>query len=440
MTTNNPGRSTRNTRQTASQYNEMVDDQGTFLADDAESQRNLSRQSSEDREDTPGGGDGPTGGNYDPERSPLPPSRGDTPRIDPENPRPADKEPDIKDLLAALVRSTANFQDFMSSQRSIEPRVKFEEPRVKEPDVFKGRRSEVNNFITQCMLVFSLQPTRFKDESTKIRYELSLFREAPLAAVQPYLMKDISEQPLWLTSLERLHEYIRTNYGDPDERGTAERKLQTLRQTGSASAYFAEFQQYSAVLGWDDEPLVALAIRGLSEYIKDLLAQRGTRITSMPELIEVVVNLDNRREERQREKKHQQQGTYDTRDDRSYQPRKDNRGPQQQQARAPRQEDHGSQRNRNDGFQSRGGSAQPPRRSETQPSRGIRQFRKLSEEDKAGRRARGECLYCGKQGHILVDCPSRLEQGFAGNGRSNNTGGQQRQSSPDQSKVSAPAK
>ena len=339
---------------------------------------------------------------------------------------------DLKAMLAALVQSTSTLQQFMMAQRSTETRPKIESPRVKEPDVFKGRRSEVNAFITQCLLIFSLQPNRFPDDDTKIRYELSLFREAPLAAVQPHLLKPSNEWPDWLRSLTRLHAYIRANYGDPDERGTAERKLQTLHQTGSATAYFAEFQQYSAVLGWPDEPLVALATRGLSEYIKDLLSQRGSRITTMPELIEVVVNLDNRREERQREKKFQNA---------VHQPTTDNRPTHRNEQRRDVRHDNRDNRNR---VSSEARPRFEPQSQERQPVVNQTQrevptfFRKLSEEEKARRKSRGECLRCGKTGHIAMDCPTRNAQGYAPGLQ--NKQDQSRQSYADQSKVSAPSK
>jgi hypothetical protein len=351
-------------------------------------------------------------------------------------------EPDIKTMLAVLMSSTSALQQYIMKQgtEKVETRAKLESPRVKEPDVFRGRRSEVNSFITQCLLVFSLQPNRFPTEDVKIRYELSLFRDAPLNAVQPHLLKERSELPAWLTSLDRLHEYIRTNYGDPDERGTAERKLQTLHQTGSASAYFAEFQQYSAILGWEDEPLVALATRGLSEYIKDLLAQRGKRITKMSELIEVVVTLDNRREERQREKKFQQQ-THSTLDRSSSQISSRNDRKDTRREPASSNSNRSGESFTRSTFETRaslptnqgraGGGVRPPQGM-------TPTFRRLSEEEKAGRRARGECLRCGKTGHIANDCQTRNQQGYAPGLPT--SAGQQRPLSQDQSKVSAPSK
>jgi len=97
---------------------------------------------------------------------------------------------------------------------------------------------------------------------------ISLLRGTPLLAVRPLLSQIPS--PIILEDFTLFVDYLRTNYGDPDEKGTARRKLKALRQVGPASSYFAEFQQYIAILGWkDQDPIVDRAIHGLKPYLKD---------------------------------------------------------------------------------------------------------------------------------------------------------------------------
>lgn len=123
-------------------------------------------------------------------------------------------------------------------------------------------------------------------------------------AVRPLLSMD--PQPYFLEDLREFIQYLHPNYGDPDERGTARRKLKALRQTASALAYFAEFQQYIALLGWkDQDPIIDRAIDGLKSYLKDEMARAGHCPNTLSDLIRFIVPLDNRLYEREQEKKYE---------------------------------------------------------------------------------------------------------------------------------------
>ena len=49
-----------------------------------------------------------------------------------------------------------------------------QEPKVKDPETFHGQRDSLNAFITECKLVFELQPSQFGDDQTKVSYMISL--------------------------------------------------------------------------------------------------------------------------------------------------------------------------------------------------------------------------------------------------------------------------
>ncbi len=159
-------------------------------------------------------------------------------------------------------------------------------------------------FITECELVFELQPSRFQDERTRASYMISLLRDTPLLAIRP-IMSALPRAEM-LDDHKKLIEYLRINYGDPDEKGTARRKLKGVRQNGSASAYFAELQQYIAILGWkEQEQIVDRAIDGLKPHLKDEIARSGLLPQTLAELIDFVIPLDNRLYERDIERKHE---------------------------------------------------------------------------------------------------------------------------------------
>ena len=84
---------------------------------------------------------------------------------------------------------------------------------------------------------------------------VSFLQGTPMVAIRPYIMSD--PHPNFLKDFDLFVAYLRTNYGDPDELGTARRKLKALHQTSSAASYFAKFQQYLAILGWkDQDPII----------------------------------------------------------------------------------------------------------------------------------------------------------------------------------------
>jgi hypothetical protein len=62
-----------------------------------------------------------------------------------------------------------------------------QEPKVKEAETFHGLKNTLNAFLTECELVFELQPTRFREDRIKISYMVSLLRDTPLLAIKHLL-------------------------------------------------------------------------------------------------------------------------------------------------------------------------------------------------------------------------------------------------------------
>jgi hypothetical protein len=267
------------------------------------------------------------------------------------------------------------------------------EPKVKDPETFNGQRDLLNAFITECTLIFELQPSRFPNDRTMIGYMVALLRGTALMAVRPHLVAEI--RPVFLQSYVSFIDYLKTNFGDPDEKGTARRRIKGLRQTTSASAYFSEFQQYIAILGWmDQDPIIDKAIEGLKSTLKDELARHGKRPDTLTELIEFIIPLDNRLFEREQEK-HREQGD------------KSGNGRRGQ----------GSGNNTTTTPNSTSAQMFSTKLDETRPQQGTtvsqtttpstyrRTPGRLTDEVKQGRMDRGECLWCGIGGHLARECP-----------------------------------
>ncbi|KAJ5495610.1 hypothetical protein N7539_000726 [Penicillium diatomitis] len=100
---------------------------------------------------------------------------------------------------------------------------------------------------------------------------------------------------------------LEQTFGDIDAARTAERRLNRLRQTGSASVYAAEFQQIISHLDFDDDTYIWLFERGLKEDVKDELI-RVDRPDELHKIIELAVKFDNRLYKRKLQRRELRQG------------------------------------------------------------------------------------------------------------------------------------
>ena len=302
----------------------------------------------------------------------------------------ADPPMDTASFQRAMLQLMTVFSQSVNNQVNRQPSPSLgvphaKEPNVKEPECFSGDTYSLNGFLTQCDLVFALQSSRFANDSVKVKYIISFLRGTPLLAIRPLLLMDPS--PIMLNNLQLFTNHLRTTYGDPDEVAVATRKLQDLKQTGPASAYFAEFQQYIAIAGWGSGPVVVhMAIQGLKSHLQDELARIAIRPQTIGELIQFIVPLDNRLFEREQSKR------------------------AQTKIAVPRS---------TTSYASYANVAQFTTAAAVQPNvvgvsrpiptsavRSTIIRSPLTAEEKQKRRDNNLCLYCGDAGHLAMSCPA----------------------------------
>ena len=203
-------------------------------------------------------------------------------------------------MMSLLTKSIA-WQHTRQKNTSLSTCKYDKEPKIKDPETFNGNCESLNSFFTKCELVFELQPSQFGDDHTRVKYMVSLLHGTPLLVIHLHVIA--WPRPDFLEDFDLFIAYLRTNIGDPDEMGTARHKIKALQKTSLASAYFAEFQQYLAILGWkDQDPIFDRAIDSLKSNLKDEVACIGDQPTSLARLIAFVVPLDNRLHERDQER------------------------------------------------------------------------------------------------------------------------------------------
>jgi hypothetical protein len=269
------------------------------------------------------------------------------------------------------------------------------EPKASDPDTFNGKQAnKLCQFVTQCYLVFRLNPSRFPTEEVKVGYMASFLRDAAADAIRPLLLGGYA---LETSSVEAFVRYLEDNFGDPDEKGTARRKLKALKQTGNASEYFSKFRELMATVGWTDPyAIVDKAIDGLSSEMKDEIARSGLEFHNLSELTRFIVPLDNRMRRRDQEKKEEEKKSGKT----GGEPAKSNNPSASSSSTIPKPSY--PPRTNNTGT----ATPSPPNLNPTpQPSTSSFVPRVVTEEEKARRRREGLCSYCGGSDHLVGVCP-----------------------------------
>jgi hypothetical protein len=317
-----------------------------------------------------------------------------------------------QELLALKARDNQRSSESPSLSSS-------KEPKANDPASFDGKNPEkLEQFITQCELVFKLQPSCYSSESVRVNYMISYLSGFALDAVRPFI--DVSPTPVKISTKEDFVRYLRSNFGDPDIKGSTIRKLRSLVQKGSAAEYFSRFREYIAVLGWREEiQIVDRAIQGLKPEIKDEIARHPDNFDTLDELVRFVTRLDNRLRAREIEKKTEEKKSEEKKDN-----AKSNFNPKAQTSssfasvtQVQGQKACGVVPSQTTTYKSSSftpsanTSAKPP-----QPELSLPIYPGYplpppqdasSEVKREYRMTHGFCLFCGEKGHSIGDCKAR---------------------------------
>lgn len=249
---------------------------------------------------------------------------------------------------------------------------------IADPEPFHGEVERCRGFIFQCSKVFRQRPLSFASDVTRINYVLSLLRGKALT---------------WAEALSSAVDYDSLSFGDfsehlsdvfdhPDYSGSAANCLLNVQQgTRTVADYSIEFRTLAAEARWDEAALKAVFVKGLRDQLKDELAARDEP-ADLQSLITLVSRLDSRLRERHAERTQRSSFTL---------PSQSNYSPKF----AP--------------SESRpAGVTLPPRVPTVAKEEAMQLGRAgLSREERLRRIKSGDCLYCGRLGHILAGCPVR---------------------------------
>ena len=285
--------------------------------------------------------------------------------------------------------------------------------KAKAPKPFSGEdRSALEAFLSQCRLVFLVNPESFPSEQQKVLYSGSYLEGIAYAWFEPLLRRydpdSDAPPPDELSSFKSFSAALAKMFGDPDLVKTKTRDLRTLRQTTSVTVYASEFQRLRAFISWNDQAFYDQFYDGLRENVKDGLANAEIRATTLEELIQKAQKIDNRIAERISEKK-SAHGTASLPPSRkplasSDQPRPVAAvpAPWRPAPTAPRTQPPTPSRLQVPAFTADGTT---PMELDAGRRGGFRP--KLTPEQLEYRRVNNLCAYCGGAGHYSRECPEK---------------------------------
>jgi hypothetical protein len=180
--------------------------------------------------------------------------------------------------------------------------------KINPPEVFTGDRNKFNTFLTQARLYIFLNAGEFDTDQKKILFMVSYLRGNAYEWIEPRLQSyfeegDESDYKKMFTRMGTFQSELRLVYGAVDQARTAEREMVHLRQRTSAGVYAADFQRVAAKLSWGDDALAARYYQGLKEDVKDEITRKEKRPSSLANMIEEAIKIDNRLFERKLERK-----------------------------------------------------------------------------------------------------------------------------------------
>ena len=268
----------------------------------------------------------------------------------------------IRDLTAQIQPLQLSQLSAAAPSTSSSPPV--HEPKLPPPEKYSGEPGTCRSFLSQCSLVFELQPTTFPSERAKVAYVITqLSGRARERGTALWEARSPSCGNFEVLAAEMRRIFDRSKHGHE-----AARELLHMHQgRRSVSDFAIDFQTLATSSGWNPEALFDTFLNGLSEEIKDELVAHNLPDTCEG-LVDLAIRIDTRLQQRRRARAL--------------------RGPSQTFFPTPATQPTFLSASDSSG-------SEPMQIDRTRLTTAERQ-RRLSSRS---------CLYCGQPGHFISSCP-----------------------------------
>uniref|UniRef100_A0AAQ4Q1R1 Retrotransposon gag domain-containing protein n=1 Tax=Gasterosteus aculeatus aculeatus TaxID=481459 RepID=A0AAQ4Q1R1_GASAC len=173
------------------------------------------------------------------------------------------------------------------------------EPRIGAPERYGGDPESCSPFLTNCSILFALQPHTFASEEARVAFTINhLTGRARLWGTAEW-----ERQTPACRSFQSFAAEVRKVFGPPALGPDAAGGLLNLHQGDRAVADYAiDFRTRARQSRWNTEAQCDAYLRGLEDYVKDELVSFDLP-TSLDELIELTQRVDRRILARQEERR-----------------------------------------------------------------------------------------------------------------------------------------
>lgn len=238
------------------------------------------------------------------------------------------------------------------------------EPHANNPPIYDGDPKSCQAFLSQCALVFALQPRRYATEEARVAYVITLLS----GRAREWGVAVWNSRALCCASFEDFRQEMTKLFDRSAQGDEAAAQLSGLTQKrSSVTDYAIQFQTLAAACAWNEGALRARFLDGLDHAIADELAA-----LDLPRGLDDIINLALRVEGRL------------------------NRRRQRRLSTAPWRHLESSS---HDDPSSLSVEAEPMQLGRL----------RLTPQQRQERLTQGLCLYCGKPGHFVLQCPLKAK-------------------------------
>jgi hypothetical protein len=170
--------------------------------------------------------------------------------------------------------------------------------RICAPDKYYGERNKLKAWLLQMDRHFHVEGDCIASED-KVMIASTYMKDQAELWVTPHLERyldiDIKDHnnALLMEDWDVFKTKIKQAFSPIKASVIAEKKIQTLRQTGSVADYTALFQQYQAQIEWDDAALIRMYKQGLKTQVREELMRTSACTDTLDELVNEAIRLDN---------------------------------------------------------------------------------------------------------------------------------------------------
>ena len=178
--------------------------------------------------------------------------------------------------------------------------------KINTPEPFDSSRGKLRAFFSQVELFFGFNVDRFSTNKHKVLFASTYLRGPAFEWFNSFLTDFLNNKPderdddtIEVTqNYSNFKNKLRQVFGNFDKEHLAERRMQSLPQTGFAANYASKFQLLAAQTQWGAVPLVAQFYKKLKDRVKDDVA-RVNQPSQLQSMIILAIRIDDRQYERE---------------------------------------------------------------------------------------------------------------------------------------------